>query len=341
MLNGFPQPLTLSIAPFDLKASWSIVKTAIFAHRVDLDGLMSASIYLRKNPDSYVGFVNYGRSNIEEFIRRLSSVGSECDRVVIADFGLDEGNIDGVSKALSEVVSKGAEVFWLDHHVWNEETMSRIRSVGVRLTKVPDRQACGAELVYQTFGSGDEYSRMLADMAASTDFHREIDDQTRVLASVVDHYNGMEVDVCDSKLLRTARMLSQGVLADSETYADYLEYRSKLEKAKTLLLDSVKNLEVKGYTVCIGFREPPLGSTLACDTIRQHFKCDIQIVVRGNNVSIRRTNQNVDCSKVARELNGGGHEYAAGGELEFRVDGDETRVQAVERIKRALEKALT
>ncbi|MEM3670723.1 MAG: DHHA1 domain-containing protein [Thermoprotei archaeon] len=313
----------------------------IFAHRVDLDGLMSAAIYLRSFPDSEVSFVNYGRENIGRFTQTLNKAVGRLQEVVIADFGLDDENLDSVTSALNQVILSGIRVSWLDHHVWSEEALSRIKSVGVNLVKVPDREACGAQLVYRMFGRGDAYSGMLAEAAASTDFHMEVNDQIKALASAVDFYNNMfEPAECDTKLERLARNISKGILMDAQTYSDFLEYRRLLKEGTEKLLRSVSVHSVGSLTVAVGFREPPLGATVACDMIREKFPSDLQVVIKRREISVRRTNSAVNCAKIARALNGGGHDYAAGGELQFEVSDDQSREAAVKAVLDAVSRSV-
>ncbi|PSN85549.1 hypothetical protein B9Q02_06010 [Candidatus Marsarchaeota G1 archaeon BE_D] len=77
----------------------------IFSHRRDVDGLMSAAIFLRRFRDAKLNFVDYGKENVEELIKKLYAL-SQGDFVVIADFGLDDDYAKRLSDVLSELTKK-------------------------------------------------------------------------------------------------------------------------------------------------------------------------------------------------------------------------------------------
>lgn len=309
------------------------VETAIFAHRRDTDGLMSAAIYLRAQPEAHVFFVDYGEANIKDFLSRLSEAAKSVGRIVIADFGLDDHNLEKVLETLKPIVLGGVEVFWLDHHSWSKRSLEGISALGVKLVKVDDREACGAELVQRVFAKSDPYSQLLAQMAHRTDFHLELNCVDKVVVSVIDYYNTFDSATCDSKLAALARKVSQGVLVDSETYQDYLRYLELESAAIQSLLKNIYTFEVGGLRVAVGFTSDPLSATKTCDIIRQNVESDIQVSVKKRKVSFRRSNPNVDCAAIARLFNGGGHDYAASGELDFDVVDERTKRMALETLK--------
>jgi len=314
------------------------VANVIFSHRRDVDGLISAAIFLRRFRDAKLNFVDYGKENVEELIKKLYAL-SQGDFVVIADFGLDDDYAKRLSDVLSELTKKGAIVYWLDHHNWSEQSISLVKQAGVHLLKVKDDEACGAELVHKLFGGNDKFSLTLSQIAHSTDFHLPLDEVAKTLVCVVDYYNSMEKSVCDKNLERLAQNLAEGVFLDSLIYEHFLEYKKQEEKAIEQLLKDTRTFKVNDFVVAVGFAKDPLGPTKTCDIIRENVKSDIQVYVKGKKVSFRRSNNAIDCSKIAKNLSGGGHEYAAGGELAF--DAEKHRDEALEEIKKAIQKALS
>lgn len=309
------------------------MKTAVFAHRRDIDGLMSAAIYLRAQPDADVFFVDYGETNIKDFLGALSEESLKAKRIVIADFGLDDHNLTEVVATIKPIVAKGVEVFWLDHHSWSGRSLQEVSRIGVKLIKVDDREACGAELVQRVFAPSDQYSGLLAQMAHRTDFHLELNCVDKVLVCVVDYYNTFEPKLCDQKLGALAKKVASGILVDSQTFSDYLKYLELETAATQELLRNIHVFEVGGLKVAVGFTPDPLSATKACDIIRQNTQSDIQVSVKKRKLSFRRANPQVDCAAIARLFKGGGHDYAAGGELDFEVKDQHTASEALRILK--------
>ncbi|MEM0120165.1 MAG: hypothetical protein QW688_01835 [Thermoprotei archaeon] len=314
--------------------------STIFAHRRDVDGLMSAAIFLRVEPSSRVFFIDYGEENMEEFLRKFSEASRNSERLVIADFGLDDFYLERVEKVLAEVLSLGVQVYWLDHHNWSETALKEIGSMGVHLVKVGDREACGAELVWRVFNASDSYSKLLSESAHRTDYHLELNCVDRILVDAVDYYNTLSPKDCDAKMSLLARRVSSGVLVDAEIYGDYLKYSELESAAVRSLLENIHVFEVNGLKVAVGFTRDPLSATKSCDIIREKTHSDVQVSVKNRKVSFRRSNPSVDCSSLARLFKGGGHDYAASGELEFEVVDNRTMVEALNLIKARLKLGL-
>ena len=314
--------------------------STIFAHRRDVDGLMSAAIFLRVEPSSGVFFVDYGELNMGEFLNRFSEASKSSRRIVIADFGLDDFYLQRVKRALMEAVSLGVEVYWLDHHNWSERALKEVEATGIHLVKAGDRDACGAELVYNVFGGSDPYSRLLAQIAHRTDYHLELNCVDRVLVDVVDYYNTLTPPDCNGEMVSLARRVAEGILVDSKIYEDYLKYSELESEAVRSLLANIHLFEVGGFRVAVGFTRDPLSATKTCDIIREKVQSDIQVSVKNRKVSFRRSNPSVDCSALARLFRGGGHDYAASGELDFEVVDEATMSRALNVIKERLGLAL-
>ncbi len=301
---------------------------------------MSAAIFLRAEPSSGVFFVDYGESNMGEFLTRFSEAARSSRRIVIADFGLDDFYLERVKKALMEAVSLGVEVYWLDHHNWSERALKEVGATGTHLVKAGDRDACGAELVHRVFGTSDPYSHLLAQSAHRTDYHLELNCVDRVLVDVVDYYNTLSPADCNAEMVSLARRVGEGILVDGKVYGDYLKYSELESEAVRSLLANIHLFEVGGFRVAVGFTRDPLSATKTCDIIRERVESDIQVSVKNRKVSFRRSNPSVDCSALARLFKGGGHDYAASGELDFEVVDARTMSRALDVIKERLGLAL-
>jgi oligoribonuclease NrnB/cAMP/cGMP phosphodiesterase (DHH superfamily) len=310
--------------------------SVVYTHRRDVDGLMSAAIFLRVHPLATVKFVDYGLDDMKHLLIELSEL-KVVELTVIADFGLDDDKRDAMVTALSSLVSRGTRVDWLDHHSWSAASMEAVRRAGVELVKPPDREACGAELVQRRYAPSDDYSKRLAELAHATDFHEPLDEIGRVLTGVVDYYNSLTKAECDKKLERLAQVVSEGVLVDSVVYNDYCHYTKLVAHSEEELRKTARLLNAGGFRVAVGFATGPLGPTRTCDVLRETFPSDIQVYVKGRKVSFRRSNENIDCAKIAKAFRGGGHDYAAGGELEFDANTDEAREKFLQLLMHALE----
>lgn len=308
----------------------------VYAHRRDVDGLMSAAIFLRAYPLASVRFVDYGLDDMVHLLHELSEL-NDVELAVIADFGLDDDKTDSMVSALRSLVARGTRVNWLDHHNWSDSSIKAVREAGVELVKPPDREACGAELVQKRYAPSDGYSKRLAEIANMTDFHKPLDEVGKMLTGVVDYYNSMSKGECDKRLERLAQIVSEGVLVDSVVLDDYHHYTELVNMAEEELKRSARLLSSGGFRVAVGFATGPLGPTRTCDILRDSIPSDIQVYVKGRKVSFRRSNESVDCAKIATAFGGGGHDYAAGGEVDFEVRTDAEREKFLQLLERVLE----
>jgi oligoribonuclease NrnB/cAMP/cGMP phosphodiesterase (DHH superfamily) len=109
----------------------------------DIDGVAAAGLYLylRDNPESTVYFAE--PYSLHRVLGRLAP--GEYRRVVITDLGVNSSTLEEIRERLEYLRARGVEVAWYDHHVWDEDWISSIKSTGVELHV--DRSTCATGVV--------------------------------------------------------------------------------------------------------------------------------------------------------------------------------------------------
>jgi oligoribonuclease NrnB/cAMP/cGMP phosphodiesterase (DHH superfamily) len=315
------------------------------SHDKDVDGLNSAAIVWRyaktKGLDFSVSLTDYGG-----FEPVFSSIASRRNTlIVVSDLGVDETTLDIVLKSLSRAISQGCKVVWLDHHQWSEKAIKAILSLPNKPILRINHDFCAAEIAHKVLMPRDEICAELAQIAHDTDFNlREIDGATALTDAVsVIRFKALDrrEDVSDALYPVLEKLAESGLegVWDTTTkkFKDPLlnkqvehyrkEKTKKMRKAIANHCDNViHDRLVRIVEMPSGVTSTDMG-TFAADADNLRFNntslevADLLFMLsQGGMLGIRRGRDTVLCNIVAKQFNGGGHPFAAGGEYGMYED---------------------
>jgi uncharacterized protein len=298
------------------------MKVIIFSHESDLDGLYSAAIGLMRYPQAMTVFLGYGIENFNKlgsFIHsatRTSSSSSSSSpsdavgKIIIADLGLNDDLIETCRMILSDAVSNGWKIIWVDHHPWSDQAIAAVKPF-VEIVLDSSGRKCAADLMYETFLPDNILAAKLANMAHTMDFFTDdqyltpISELIRFYQTFPDFYY---------RLSDLAFKSSKGILWDVEMQNDYNSYVRLRDEAKEQVFSSMQIREAGRFKVAYIPSSPYLQSSLFSQEVFSKTNADlVMLYSTKGKVSIRRNNDAISCRSIAANLpEGGGHDYAAG-----------------------------
>jgi uncharacterized protein len=295
------------------------LNSIIVSHESDVDGVFSASIALIRYPQSKLIFSSYGKDNflrISDLIYKEVVASQGNGLVIFTDLGLNDESISSISDIFSFLKSNSWSVLWIDHHPWSKSALNLFHN-DKALQLILDRggNKCASELIYEHLLYGNNRAKQLASIAHTSDYLLK-DQDIPPLPELIVYYRTLSNFY--SKLTLLAKRISDGVLWDTEMQADYNAYVSLRNEAK---LRSLKMLRTQKLSSGLNMAVVPVSSyiqtSLFSEEIFQKTAADIVFFFNKEaKVSIRRNNPIIECNKIANGLiEGGGHEYAAGGKM--------------------------
>jgi len=309
------------------------------SHDKDVDGINSAAIVWRyaksRGLDFSVTLTDYGG-----FEPVFSGIASRRDTlIVVSDLGVDDATLDIVVASLSRAISQGCKIVWIDHHQWSEKAIKAILALPNKPVLRINHDFCAAEIVHKVLMPRDEISAELARIAHDTDFNlREIDGATALTDAVsVIRFGAIDrrEDVSDALypvLSNLAESGLEGVWIDStKKFKDTLlqkrvdhyrkDKKKKMRKAIAGHCDNViHDRLVRVVEIPSGVTSTDLGTFAAKEENLQIDGESLKVadllfmLSQGGMLGIRRGRDTVLCNMVAKQFNGGGHPFAAGGE---------------------------
>lgn len=291
-----------------------------FFHRADVDGIFSAAIFLIARPKAKVFLTNYGNAETLRMCRLIDNVvrAKSHGRIVIADLNLSRAVLEPMMVALRLARLRGWKILWLDHHRWDPKVVSSLRKVAILHR---DTKKCAAELVWSQLAYNDSIAHRLAQIAHVIDLGIKQPASGAMLTDIITCYNTMNRR--DSRLIRLARQISKGILwtlNENDIWRGYVKTREGKIQG---LIDSMRVYTVGKLKVAVGVADELIGSSKSCRTLIQEAKADIGITVTPTGkVSLRRKEgAKVHLNKIANAIDplGGGHEFAAGSFVPFKV----------------------
>ncbi len=310
----------------------------ILSHKKDCDGLMSAAIYLKANPDAEVILIDYDENAISYLLKVFDDIILKDDSgsLVIADFVLLPIISQLIISKLSKLMKKGWQITWVDHHQWSEdikEKISKIASIYI------DSSYCASELMRKKFGKNDNTYDVLAKIGKDTDFHLGMYPISSLLTDIITFYNYLKDD---EKLRKLVYKFSQGILWDTEMNIDWRKYLMMKKNSINELESTISTKLINEYRISVGFSDELISYSEALDIIMKRDKSDLAIVVfkNGSLILRRKEGVNIPCNKVAEFFDGGGHLFIAGGilprELRKKYDKNKWEEYVFTRIEYAL-----
>lgn len=311
------------------------ITTIVCSHESDLDGIFSASIATIRFPEADISFYNYGRSNFEKMFEHIMlNVKKEesAGKIIISDLGINDDVKDLSISAIREFNQLGWEVIWVDHHPWSKEVKSSIAPLA---TVIHDEygQRCASELMLQYIRIDSKVAKQLSILAHAMDYMTgEV--YTVPISELIQYYRN--IPHSEKNLSDLARKAANGVLWDTEMQSAYGRYLRIYEKERQSAWKSLVMRKIAGLDVAFLCISNYIQSSLFSKEVFSKTRADLCLLYGTNGrVSIRRSNNKTSCRIIASFLvEGGGHDYAAGGKLKSITLDSDACVRELEKVVR-------
>jgi len=273
------------------------MKIAIVIHH-DLDGITSGAEAVRAFGENVENVVIYEHDPNERFSEIYADI------VIIVDIAFTEKTYGSLTNIHAN------KIIWIDHHRPFVDISLKFPE-NVKVVLDPSSPSA-VLLVKKYFGLDDDIAQKLSDLGTKAD--------TWKLEPLVQEW--MDIDSAFSyyKMNKTPLVfaLARGQFEIQGELKEILEtYRNEKEKAKQELISNTVVRNIHGHSVAIGFAPSILSGSESADIVLKATNSEVQIVVKPEGwLSFRRRKDSqVNLIELAKKFNGGGHEYASGGEL--------------------------
>ncbi len=282
------------------------MKYIIVTH-TDMDGIGSAAVYIYLQGVKPVNIYFTEPYLLHKTMKKLANV-ENIDKIALMDLGGNPNIFDEVVDHIEKIRSRGIEIEWYDHHVWNEEWINRLKELGVRI--IVDRSTCGAGVVvkYAPRARKDINEEFLSEVVygiCAGDLWR------------FDHWRGpwylRLVRRRDTRewRLHVIDIISQGI-AWTEEFTEKIRERLEIELREYGLVDKyIVMRRVNGYLIAVAPNSDNVDNSFTAAYVMGRTGADIVgIVSKNGKLSLR--SRSVNIRELAVALGGGGHPRAAG-----------------------------
>ena len=271
---------------------------AIITH-TDLDGVASAALILRA-VDTIDKVLFAQPHQLHAVLGKIPN-GST---VYVADLGVNPSTLEKVVNEISRITSSGGSVRWFDHHVWDDEWISKVKEAGADLTV--DTTTCGAGVVAKYFPVSGDGVEELVSATCSIDLWLFNDWRGNYLARYVGHKEGGE----------WREYVARKLVGFNGEIDDEVESIAKEAVSRELRLYSKVIKEARlgrvGEYVVVYYLKPRTEHVTSYigNILLSRYGADIALICREGSLSLRSRDVNV--REIAKKLGGGGHPAAAG-----------------------------
>lgn len=272
----------------------------ILITHTDLDGVASGALILKKY--GHVDKILFTQPH--NLHSRLSGVPSGST-VYITDLGVNEASINKIKENVKRILGSGGEIFWFDHHVWEESWIKELTELGVIL--YVDTTTCSAGVVSKYLNVED--SEELVKATCSVDLWLMNDWRGNFLSRYVGYAGGTSwKEKSLKKLINFNGSIDPEIseVVEEAITKELKIYSKALRKAK---IKERNNIKIVYY---LKDQEEHLTSYIA-NILMSRYGADIAIICRRGSVSLR--SRSIDVRRVALSMGGGGHPRAAGASL--------------------------
>jgi uncharacterized protein len=289
------------------------MRVIIFSHESDVDGLFSAAIGLIRYPQARTIFLGYGIENFNkmaDFVYSAVSPNKEGGIFIISDLGLNDNLIDVCKNIFSNAKKNGWQTIWVDHHLWSQKAIDTLKPY-VELVINSSGQKCAADLMYETFLTGNDTAAKLSSIAHTVDFFTK-DQYLTPISELIRYYHNFS-NFYD-RLSDLVQKSAMGILWDIEMQDQYNKYVRLRDDAKQQVLCTMRIKQLKDLKVAFVQSSPFIQTSLFSEEVFQKTQADLAMFYSSEGkVSIRRNNEKIACSDISANLyEGGGHKFAAG-----------------------------
>jgi uncharacterized protein len=264
----------------------------------DADGLAATALVREAYGEG--ALIDAGPHDLDDALERVVAYSEPDATVFVCDLCPDA--YEPIAEELTVLVAEANEVYWFDHHQWDDAVAEAVRDAGVELVVGESDEECTADVVARSLDY--DFPDYLVELAAVTRDHdlwlRE-DPRSDDLA---DYSYWSEPEEYMAVIQEHGADLPEEVrqfLAEQRVEKDALVERA-VERADVN--------EIGDWTV--GATYGRCSQNEVAEAMRERG-ADASVVVKpAGSASIRGTDEFQRCHEVARQVNGGGHPKAAG-----------------------------
>ena len=272
-------------------------------------------------PQAKIFFSSYGKENfnrISQLVYREIIEKASPGILVFCDLGLNKEILLLISEVFEFLRSNNWSIIWIDHHPWPAESLElfdKYAEVDRSLILDTSGNKCASELAYDFFLKNNVRARHLALLAHTSDFLKK-DQFLPPLPELIIYYKTLPNFY--TRLTNLTLKISNGTLWDTEMQEDYRIFSKLRDESKAEAWKRLQEVKLdNGISMIVVPISPYIQSSLFSEEVFQKTNGDvIFFLTREGKVSIRRNNPKLRCNDIAAELlEGGGHQYAAGGKI--------------------------
>ena len=273
-----------------------------------MDGVASASLYTYLVGGSYE-IIFAEPYNLHKVLYKVYK--RRPSKVFLFDLGPNPNYIDFVAGVVELLTSRGAEVQWFDHHVWNSEWVERLSSAGAKL--YIDRSTCATGVVAKYVKPCREIDKgFVEELVAGVcgaDLWRFDHRLSPFYLRLV-----RRGDTNDWRM-KVYNTLSKGVLWTKEFEEVVIErFDEELKELSKNI--KTKVFEVNNIRFAVTLKNSKVENSFLAARVMGLTNADVAIVVdKSGKLSLRSRGVNVRDLAVA--LGGGGHPKAAGAKIDI------------------------
>ena len=289
-------------------------------HESDLDGISSAALLCKffSMPLDHIYFTDYKPDKIKKATESVDSLNLKGAAIIISDFGSNQANTEIMKEFLSKQKNKGNMLIWLDHHPWLEDAiaaMSQILDFGIA---GENRDYCATEIVYKMLceqADADGTGRKIAETAHIADFNLAppppLNDASPNTGLAITYYAHIDKEKLNDGLRGLVSDVANLEYESGRFAKATASYRQAAQAEFEKMKKSIVQIDSYGIKTVIGFGRF-MHATSTCNMLHELTGAALIIYVRTdeNSASLRSWGD-VDCSKIAFKMRGGGHPHAA------------------------------
>ncbi|MGZ4853275.1 MAG: hypothetical protein ACXV3D_08850 [Halobacteriota archaeon] len=262
----------------------------------DLDAVCCDAIFKRKYGNVLTIF-----SSVQDYSSYLDLFAQAPRTTSLTLCMSDLGGRHNAVEYLSKLKRNGWHVEWRDHHIWDTQTLEDVTNT-VDYLRV-DRDFCACEIAYQDLLQSDPIAQEIAAIGRDRDFWINEDQRSDVLSTAISDHVSRE---------KIAAKLSHGIFTDAEITGMYTVQIARKNKAMNNSLRQSALFDRTAVTISNGY------SSDVAAMLRDRYQSRTELVLRANGIFSVRTVAPVS-NQIAMLFDGGGHPYAAGGNLHFTI----------------------
>ncbi len=290
-------------------------------HISDLDGMASAALLVKNFgiPLENIFFFDYSASIFSAMREEIMSRNPRNSLFILSDAGVNQQIVKSCANLAAFLKKNGNSIMWLDHHVWNDESIRMLSKYASLMIVGENSYCCGADIVYKLLCRNDPKSEKLVELTHISDLY--LKPKSNAQRAILERYafgikylNMQEDENRNAKLRKLIYFLSIGKINNSLIKNAHSRYKKIFIKSVKILDDSAQTIKAGRIKIALGFA-PDLQSTFAAHRLRIRNKVQIGAYVNTSRIrdsptcSLRSAGK-TSCLYIAERFGGGGHPHA-------------------------------